>query len=226
MNPRIYNFNPRQLTQASGAAALFVRLGLLFLFAAYWPHSAAASTVASVSISRGLPFAVADFDGDHQPDLASVQTGAAGSSDYLVAFRLSELGRRYLRITGPKGGLIVEARDVNGDRVPDLVVASAWLDKPVAIFLNDGHGNFSQVNPSAFPRAFATSDASWNSYNNRHSCAVALPRSSSSGEIQFASGTERILQTKEFLRFQSVRLASVRPMALSAGRAPPAALLS
>jgi hypothetical protein len=220
------SFGAVRLTKGNRAARLGARVALAFLFVCCRPHFAAAANSASVSISRGLPFVVADFDGDHRPDFASVQTGAAGASSahYLVRFRLSTSGKRYVQVTAPRGGIRLEARDVNGDQFPDLVVASPWLDKPVLILLNDGHGNFSQVNPAAFPQAFGESSASWNSSDHTYSCALALPRDASSGEIPLAFCTECLLRTREFPRFPRERRISIRPIALSAGRAPPARL--
>ena len=138
-----------------------VRLLLLFVFAAGAPRlvPVAASQVAPAAAGgRGMQFAVDDFDGDKLPDFASVQPGpedASSIGNYWVHLRLSASGGRYIRLTGPKGGLSVEARDVNGDHRVDLVFATAWRSQPVAILLNDGHGNFSQVDPSAFTHAHA-----------------------------------------------------------------------
>lgn len=184
------------------------------------------TTVAAPSRS-GLLFAVADFDGDHRPDVANVQTGMTGASsgDYLVRLRFSTSGRRYIRVVAPRGGIRIEARDVNGDHAPDLIVASAWLSKPVVILLNDGHGNFSQVDPASFPGAFGKSSPSWNNSNSEYACAVTLPRELYSGEISFALRVERLLCTKDFPLLPIVRSVSVRLIAISAERAPPAALL-
>jgi hypothetical protein len=74
------NFGAVRPIKSNKAARVSVRVVLAFLFALCWPHFAAAANSASTSISRELPFAVADFDGDHQPDTASVQAGASGSS--------------------------------------------------------------------------------------------------------------------------------------------------
>ena len=59
------------------------------------------------------------------------------------------------------GGLEIAARDVNGDHAIDLVLTAAWFRQPVAILLNDGHGNFSAVEPMEFPGAFDESSANW-----------------------------------------------------------------
>jgi len=110
--------------------------------------------------ARNLPFAIADFDGDHQPDLASIETGKARSSldgDYWIQLRLSKSGPQWIRLVAPLGGLMIEARDVNGDAAIDLVLATAWLRQPVAVLLNDGRGGFSRQSPALFRVAFSDS---------------------------------------------------------------------
>jgi hypothetical protein len=119
-----------------------------------WPVSSTQAT---------SQFAIADFDGDNRPDLATVQVGHRGSSDtqYWIAFQLSRGSRQILGITGPTGGLQVTSRDVNGDSFLDVVVTTTWTNRPVAVLLNDGQGNFRASSPSAFPGVFTTSEKSW-----------------------------------------------------------------
>jgi len=121
-----------------------------------WAQESASPSATATSIGAGLPFAFADFDGDHRLDVAYVRTGQSGlSSDaYWISFRLSLGGEHSFRILAPPGGLQIEARDVNGDHAVDLVVSTAWLRQPVVILLNDGHGAFTPAKPGAFPGAF------------------------------------------------------------------------
>ncbi len=105
-------------------------------------------------------FAIADFDGDNRPDLATVQVGQGSSWDtrYWIAFQLSRGSRQVLGVTAPTGGLQITSRDVNGDSFLDVVVTTAWTNRPVAVLLNDGQGNFRASSPSAVPVAFTTSE--------------------------------------------------------------------
>jgi len=107
--------------------------------------------------------AIADFDGDDRPDLATIQVGRDSSpnTQYWIAFQLSRGSRQILGITAPTGGLQVTSLDVNGDSFLDVVVTTAWTNRPVAVLLNDGQGNFRASNPSSFPGAFTTSEKSW-----------------------------------------------------------------
>jgi hypothetical protein len=96
----------------------------------------------------GLPLAIADLDGDHQPDFATVEARRSNSpttADYWIQVRFSASERRSIHLVAPKGGLVIEARDVNGDHAVDLVLFTARLRRPVAILLNDRHGGFSKI---------------------------------------------------------------------------------
>jgi hypothetical protein len=152
---------------SSAAPGFFVRSIFLLVFIGLVGGSAAAKTdiqnAPIVSFGPGPQFAIADFDGDLHPDLAIVQGGqtTSGNTDYWIQLQLSKAGWQSIRLVGPAGGLQVEARDVNGDHAVDLVLTTAWLRQPVAIFLNDGHGSFSRVEPSAFPGAFSESKTNW-----------------------------------------------------------------
>jgi len=98
-------------------------------------------------------FAIADFDGDRVPDLATVQVvqNAAKNSIYSVRVQLSAGEESAIVIPGPQGGLELVARDVNGDDVLDLIVTTAMDPHFVAILINDGHGKFTIAKPGAFP---------------------------------------------------------------------------
>jgi hypothetical protein len=106
-------------------------------------------------------FTIADFDGDSRPDLASVEVGQSGSRDtrYWIAFELSGGSGQTLGITAPTGGLQITSRDVNGDSFPDVVVTTAWTNRPIVILLNDGLGNFTPTSPTKFQGAFAAPES-------------------------------------------------------------------
>jgi hypothetical protein len=175
-------------------AACVRRLLPVFLFASALACAAAgvtpgAATGADVlrpsatSVGPGLQFTVADFDGDHRPDLVGVQTGQGNSArtKYWIQLQLSAAGQQTISLVGPSGGLQIAARDVNGDQIPDLILSTTWLGQPVAIFINDGHGTFTRVATSAFPEAFRESQTHWNSATNRATDSVGVPPPSSTG---------------------------------------------
>lgn len=121
-------------------------------------------------------FAIADFDGDNRPDFASVRVGQGSlqSTRYWIAFQLSGRSDLSVSLTAPDGGLRITARDVNGDNFPDVVITTLWTNKPVAILLNDGFGNFTPANPFEFQGAFAVPETSCTSAADEIRDATAL----------------------------------------------------
>jgi len=175
----------------------------LLFFAGLLCGGAAAADVPSArgaSFASNLSFSVADFDGDSRPDLASVQAGKSDltCTDYWIQLQLSAAGRQTFQIAAPIGGLQIVSRDVNGDHALDLVLTTAWLRQPVAILLNDGHGNFSQVDPAAFPEVFNESKTSWGSTTERAIDTVGVPPQS---REDICSGTELFAHLRSEARF-------------------------
>jgi VCBS repeat protein len=146
---------------------------------------AAALPDASSPASRhGLPFAIADFDGDSRPDLARLEAGASDSAytEYWIQLQLSTARWESIRLVAPAGGLQLVARDVNGDEFVDLVVSTVWSNRPVAVYLNDGHGTFTHAEPAAFPGAFSDAAATiWSSGGNLATESVAVPSAAPPG---------------------------------------------
>src|SRR5579859_3855849 len=119
------------------------------------------SRLVQAAVALGSPqFAIADFDGDSQPDLARVRVTSDGSptTQYSVDLNFSSGHKPAIRFVGPSGGLQITPRDVNGDKFDDLVITSLLDSQFVAIFLNDGKGNFVAAEPSDFPGAAKGTD--------------------------------------------------------------------
>jgi hypothetical protein len=197
-----------------------------------WFLGLAASTGATGVNTQNLPsasfgvsseFAIADFDGDVRPDLASIQADPndSGNTNYCIQFELSSVGRRSISLVAPAGGLSIEARDVNGDHAVDLVLATAWLREPVAIFLNNGHGGFLRAEPAAFPAAFAESKTNWDSASNDLLDAVGLLPQSRIGICPQARSLLRGCSLTTPIWFSSVPFRFSRLLVSHAGRAPP-----
>ena len=118
-------------------------------------HSRTTSRVQAQNSSLEFPdaqFAIGDFDGDRRPDLATVEIARFNShhSRYWISFQLTKGRLQTIGITAPAGGLVLFARDVNGDRALDLVLVTAWRHELVAVLLNDGAGNFAAADPTQF----------------------------------------------------------------------------
>ncbi len=170
-------------------------------------------------------FAIADFDGDNRPDLASVHVDQSSPSNtrYWIAFHLSGGSGQTVAITAPTGGLQITSSDVNGDDFPDVIVTTAWTNKPVAILLNDGFGNFARSDPAEFQNAFTASETSWTSAADeiRDTAAALLLSRCIPGDCRSAG---RSLSSRGMTLLLAARpdaasiLASVSPYI---GRAPP-----
>src|ERR1700730_12864341 len=173
---------------------LFLWLSLLLLFGLAWGSRAEAADIQQSGpvtlVGPGPQFAIADFDGDVRPDLASIQAGSnsSGTTDYWIQLQLTAAGRQSFRLVAPAGGLWIEARDVNGDHAVDLVLGTAWFNQPVAIFLNNGHGSFSRVEPAAFPGAFSECKTIGGSASNQAIDAVGVPPQSRAGTCSESRG--------------------------------------
>ncbi len=203
---------------------------LCFVGSASSAHAASAGPqswpVSSTQVTS--QFAIADFDGDRRPDLATVQAGQVGSLDthYWIAFQLSGGSRQTLGITAPTGGLQITSRDVNGDDFLDVIVTTAWTNRPVAVLLNDGQGNFRTSSPSAFPGAFTTSEKSWASNTDKITDATAVllsryPTGNCSEGSRFSSPRN----VTGLLVLWASRNSHFSSVVSSLGRAPPSSVL-
>lgn len=170
-------------------------------------------------------FAVADFDGDRKPDLATVEMergASTGDARYSIRFQLATGNTQVFGVTAPAGGLQIVARDVNGDNVLDLLVSTQWQHQQVAVFLNDGHGNFTPARPDAYPVALSDVANRWESEPLRCEDGAALLRFPSciqgapeQGRSSLAPRQVGLAEPDDFRRRSALFLFSLL------GRAPP-----
>jgi hypothetical protein len=174
-------------------------------------------------------FAIADFDGDRKPDLATVEVQAGISWEtarYSIRFQLTTGAAQVFGVNAPAGGLQIVARDVNGDSALDLLVSTAWQHQQVAVLLNDGHGKFTLADPGAFPDAMRDSQAEWSVTTIQIHDRAAIPSSWSSAKAgrvsvaAFLAGDDR-----ELTPLRDIWFRTARPDFACAGRAPPFAVL-
>jgi len=172
-------------------------------------------------------FAIADFDGDRRPDLATVQVGQSSSWDthYWIAFQLSSGPRQTLGITAPTGGVQITSRDVNGDDFLDVIVTTAWTNQPVAVLLNDGKGNFRASSPSAFRGAFSTSEKSWALTTDELKDASAVLISRYPGNCSEGSRFSSPRNVTGLFVLWASRNSPFSPVVSFLGRAPPSFVL-
>lgn len=207
---------------AAGVALLF-----LWVFGLA-THSAAAATPAQgtpdPAIASNSDFAIADFDGDRKPDLATVDLERFDSLNarYSIRFHLTAGGGQSIGVAAPFGGLHIAARDVNGDDALDLIISTAWLHQPVAILLNDGHGQFTLASPAAFPATVWESSTGWEPKTNQvHENSALLRPGSSSRECKGWDGVSLPQQLPEQLSLLDYRVPASPDRLFHFGRAPP-----
>ncbi len=168
-------------------------------------------------------FAIADFDGDSRPDFATVETGLIGSSHarYWIGFRMSAGTRQRIGVNGPVGGLEIASRDVNGDHIIDLVVSAAWLKSPVAVLVNDGHGNFTVRDPAAFSAALINPSRTLDSPRHQDSDRVIAIASRTSNDFVAAERGATITKDSEAISANTSLRIAFSLAVCSSGRAPP-----
>ena len=169
-------------------------------------------------------FAIDDFDGDLAPDIASVRPVSSGSSgsNYLVQLQFRSGKRRSICLAAHGRDVRIVARDVNGDRIPDLIISSAWSEEPYAVLINEGKGAFSPVDPSS---AQALSRESKQSLGcPRPQPLETAATSPSSGERGFAKAkcTGHTYSTKRLVYLPNSILVRCPLLVSLPGHAPPA----
>lgn len=159
---RITGATPRFTQRWSQARFLALLLALALLGVA--APTVTARPIPTLYVAPNLPFAFSDFDGDQKPDSVAVQTGRSSPAftDYWILLQFANLQTQTIRVVAKTGGVQVAARDVNGDRIPDVVVSTFLFKQTIAILLNDGHGSFSPADPAAFADTSTGLAADWN----------------------------------------------------------------
>jgi hypothetical protein len=183
------------------------------------------SRLVRMAVAQGAThFAIADFDGDLQPDMASIRAIRAGASttEYSVDLKFSSGPRPAIGIRGPAGGLQITPQDVNGDQFADLVVTSVLDAQFVAILLNDGKGNFTPASASDFPAAGKRADTTLSAPGDafREHLSLQSSRSTAGAEDSSADWRKPREMSAGGVRGSPRAACSLLAFA-SAGRAPP-----
>ena len=169
-------------------------------------------------------FAIADFDGDLQPDVATIRVAhdLPRAAEYFLELRLSSGARPSIDLLGPVGGLQVTSQDVNGDKIADLVVTSPMDAEFVAILVNDGKGNFRKAERSEYPEVGKRPEAQLVARESIAEPQLALGQNSGpeSGEATRARWGRTPENRSQILPEPSISLRTFLASA-AASRAPP-----
>ncbi len=219
------------LLSCCAALALFCALvGLTPTASAAEPAAPPAQDSSHTALRSNSSFAIADFDGDQRPDLATAEIERSDSrfTRYLIRLQLAagpgQHGQsgQFIGVTGAFGLPEISAVDVNGDHALDLVLTAAGQQQPIAILLNDGRGKFSLANPRDFPAAAVDSPWHWGSASHPfQDLAVLIPTRAPQADSQNA---RHLLVPRHLAELRFSRNRGFRPDPLYSsplGRAPP-----
>jgi hypothetical protein len=168
-------------------------------------------------------FAIDDFDGDLALDIASVQPVSSNSSvsNYIVQLQFGSGERRSICLAAHGHDVRIVARDVNGDRIPDLIISSAWSEEPYAVLINNGNRTFSPVDPASVQALSRESKQSLSCPRPQPSETAATSRSSGERGFAKAKCTGHTCSTKRFVYLPNSILIRCPLLVSLPGHAPP-----
>lgn len=130
---------------------------------AAFAHPRPVSLPLHINLLSAKSWTLADFDGDLRSDIAVSQAGIGNliHTDYTVDVQLSgNLEKTSFTLTSDAQGLDITPRDVDGDHDLDLVITARFSGKRIGVWVNDGHGKFSEGSLTEYPESIWTEPSS------------------------------------------------------------------
>lgn len=186
------------------------RSGIMALLFSLWVAAAARAQAPSA-------LKIADLDGDGRSDCASLrlQDRIDGAYRYRVNIDLSDGVDSSFVVTSTQArfGLLMAAVDIDGDHDLDLVIRSAFDLRLIGVWINDGHGAFTEGDLADYPQSVGLQHNQV--VETRHACysAAELPRIAGS-----SSFLEPVRQRLSLSRVFAARLAFLAEPRLTADR--------
>lgn len=174
---------PRQRWVDTFCRTLLVFWALAALSAGCLASETPSSSAPQLPTSRPLwehGGTIADLDGDSRLDLAIVRPEGWGPKGFQYRIELdltSLLAPSSFSVFAEEGGLRVVPRDADGDGDLDLVITTARSLAPVGVWINDGHGGFTEGHPTAYPRSVWTEDPEVSPDTPQETLEAAVPQS-------------------------------------------------
>lgn len=178
----------------------------------------------SLNPRLGGSLAVADLDGDHQPDGAVlVQSGWSSSQNFRIQLHFTSHTNVEIAFQSTKTTLAVMAWDIDNDGDYDLVVEEALTHKPLRVWINDGNGGFHEGRIQDFPSLAPGTQEQLRSPANRADCpTLSLPPQRGFEAPLLAAGMlARPPSNSRSKALSTVSFTKLQARALNSSRAPP-----
>jgi len=158
---------------------LILAISLALVAPCLWAQDGAKGALSQTDFTSRFehPLAIADLDGDNQPDGAVlVKSGWPGSIGlFKIQLHFTNHTNSEIAFQSTEAMIAVTAWDIDNDGATDLVVEEALTHKPLHVWINDGRGDFHEGRVQDFPALTPGAQDQLRSPNTAYFPAVCLP---------------------------------------------------